>query len=89
MGPLNSWKGQIWLLVLRRRLQSITGFLLHHFYVKGVDKKPLHLKFCFAHISAAKHHIFKIRVPTPHDIPLISKDKIKSEIRNHLGESSK
>ena len=39
--------------------------------LKGVDKITLHLNFCFAPISAAKHRIFKILVPTPHNIPLI------------------
>ena len=39
--------------------------------IKGVDKKTLHLNFCFAHISASICRIFKILVPTPHNIPLI------------------
>ena len=40
--------------------------------LKGVDKKkPSHLIFCFAHISASKHRSFKILVPNPHNIPLI------------------
>ena len=37
--------------------------------IKGVDKK--NLNFCFANISATIHRIFKILVPTPHNIPLI------------------
>ena len=44
-------------------LQLVFGLL------KGVDKKTSHLIFCFAHISASKHRIFKILVPTPHDKP--------------------
>ena len=40
-------------------------------YLKGVDKKTLHLNFCFAHISASICRIFKILVPTQHNIPLI------------------
>ena len=39
--------------------------------LKGVAKKTSHLNFCFAHIAAAKHRIFKILVSTPHNIPLI------------------
>ena len=39
--------------------------------LKGVDKKTSQLNLQSAHISASKHHIFKIRVPTPHNIPLI------------------
>ena len=42
--------------------------------LKGVDKKNSLLIFCFAHISATIHRIFKILVPnpTPLNIPLIS-----------------
>ena len=34
---------------------------------KGCSKKTLVLNFCFAHISASIHRIFKILVPTPHN----------------------
>ena len=50
---------------------SVNSHQLFEFTLKGDDKKTLHLKFCFAHISAANHRIFKILVPTPHNIPLI------------------
>ena len=46
-------------------------FNLEIFYLKGVDKKTLHLNVCFAHISASICRIVKILVPTPHNIPLI------------------
>ena len=36
-------------------------------FLKGVQKK-LGLKFCFDHISASKHQIFKILFLTPHNI---------------------
>ena len=32
--------------------------------IKGVQKKPLVLNYCFPHISASVHRIFKILVPT-------------------------
>ena len=38
---------------------------------KGCANKNLVLNFCFAYISASIDCIFKILVPTPHNIPLI------------------
>ena len=39
--------------------------------IKGVQKKTLVLNYCFAHILASIHRIFKILVPTPHNTPPI------------------
>ena len=38
--------------------------------VKVCAKNNLPFEFCFADISASVSWIFKILVPTPHDIPL-------------------
>ena len=48
-----------------------TKLILNNNMIKGDDKKPRFLNFCFAHSSASINRIFNILVPTPHILSLI------------------
>ena len=63
---------EIWISVFIN-LSDVDDFFFYwvQHNIKGVQKKTSLLIFCFADISASVNWIFKILVPTPHNIALI------------------